>query len=252
MEIFKDYANYYNKFNQDKDYKADAIQINMLLKKYGKDIRTIINFGCGTGKHDIELSKMGYRCTGIDISSVMIDIAKENAKQEKISINLYVADIRNYRSQEKYDAVLSLFHVMSYQNKNQDILSALETARNALDKNGILIFDVWYGSGVLSDKPTIRVKEIEDEKKRMIRIARPIMYEKEDAVDVSYEIFVIDKFSGTIEVIKEVHRMRYFFKPELEFLLKKAGFRLIDNLDCKTLKETDLSSWTSYFIAKAI
>lgn len=60
METFQDYAYYYNAFYQDKDYKAEAAQIDGLLKKYGSNISAIINYDCGTGRHDIELFKMGY------------------------------------------------------------------------------------------------------------------------------------------------------------------------------------------------
>lgn len=252
MEIFKNYAYYYNAFYQDKDYKAETLQIDTLLKKYGQSIFSIINFGCGTGRHDIELSKMGYQSIGIDISPDMVNIARENAKNAKMDINFYVADIRDFKEKQKYDAVLSLFHVMSYQNKNKDILSAFQTAREALCKGGLFLFDVWYGPGVLTDRPAVRVKEIEDEKSRLVRIAKPIMHDKENRVEVCYEIFIIDKISGKVEVINEIHNMRYFFRPELEILLKGAGFKLIDNLDCKSLKETDYNTWTSYFVAKAI
>ena len=55
MEVFKDYAYYYNAFYQDKDYRKEARQVNMLLERYGEGISTLINFGCGTGKHDFEL-----------------------------------------------------------------------------------------------------------------------------------------------------------------------------------------------------
>ena len=55
-----------------------------------------------------------------------------------------------------------------------------------------------------------------------------------------------------MRTINEVHHMRYFFRPEFEILLEQAGFRLIDNIDCQTLGETDYDSWTSYFIAQAI
>ena len=252
MQTFQDYAYYYNTFYQDKDYKAEATQIDSLLKKYGSNISTVINFGCGTGKHDIELAKLGYQCTGIDMSPLMIDVARENVKKEERTIDFSVADIRNFESKVQYDAVISLFHVMSYQTKNQDILSAFLSARKSLERGGTFLFDVWYGPGVLSDKPCVRVKEIEDEKNKLVRIARPIMYDKENVVDVCYEVFVIDKESGYTKAINEVHRMRYFFRPELEFLLQEAGFELIDNLDCQTLGETDYNSWTSYFVARAV
>lgn len=252
MEVFKDYAYYYNAFYQDKDYKLETEQIDYLFKKYGKDIRSIVNYGCGTGRHDIELSKLGYQCAGIDMSPLMIDIAKENAKAKALNIDFSVADIRTYEPKKKYDAVVSLFHVMSYQNSNEDALSAFISARQALNKDGLFLFDVWYGPGVLSDMPTVRVREIDDDKYRLIRIARPIMHDKENVVDVCYEVLAIDKASNETKSIKETHNMRYFFRPELEYLLKEAGFILINNLDCKTLKETDFNSWTSYFIAKAI
>lgn len=252
MEVFKDYAYYYNTFYRDKNYKAEAEQVDFLLKKYGKDISTIVNYGCGTGKHDIEFTKLGYHCKGIDISSLMIDIAKENAVQENLDIDFSTADIRNFESRRHFDAVISLFHVMSYQNRNRDILDAFRSARRALDQRGLFLFDVWYGPGVLSDRPALRVKEIEDEKNKLVRIARPVMHDKDNVVAVHYEIFVIDKATGTAKLIQEVHSMRYFFRPELEYWLNEAGFELIDNLDCRTLGETDYSSWTSYFIARAI
>lgn len=77
METFQDYAYYYNAFYQDKDYKSEAKQVDILLQKYGQNIKKIINYGCGTGRHDIELSKLGYDCSGIDVSPLMIDIAKK-------------------------------------------------------------------------------------------------------------------------------------------------------------------------------
>ncbi|MCI8561269.1 MAG: class I SAM-dependent methyltransferase [Dorea sp.] len=253
MEVFQDYALYYNAFYQDKDYMAETRQVDILLKKYGNDVRKIINFGCGTGKHDIELSKMGYCCKGIDMSPLMIEIAKDNSKKEAVKIDFSVADIRSYVPVEKCDSVISLFHVMSYQNSNGDLLAAFRAARAALDKNkGIFLFDVWYGPGVLSDKPSVRVKEAENNTHKLVRIARPVMHDDRNVVDVCYEVLVIDKESGKTKVINEVHNMRYFFKPELEFYLRESGFELIDNLDCVTLDRTNYESWTSYFIARAV
>lgn len=252
MEVFQDYAYYYNAFYQDKDYKGETAQVDALLKKYGKNISMILNFGCGTGRHDLELTKLGYQCTGIDQSQLMIDVAKKNAEEENAEISLLVSDIRKLESSKKYDAVISLFHVMSYQTKNEDILAACQSARNALTSGGLFLFDVWYGPGVLTDRPSVRVKETEDEKNRLVRIARPVMHDKENVVDVCYEVFVIDKMTGQTRTINEVHNMRYFFRPELEMLLQETGFELITNLDCQTLGQTDYNSWTSYFIAGAV
>lgn len=252
MEVFQDYAYYYNAFYHDKDYTAESSQVDMLLKRFGSNIKKIINYGCGTGKHDIALSKLGYCCAGIDMSPLMIDIARENSRNEKVKIDFSVADIREYEPTQKFDAVISLFHVMSYQNSNDDILAAFRAARKALDKGGLFLFDVWYGPGVLSDQPAVRVKEIQTDKHELIRIARPVMHDKTNVVDVCYEVLIIDKESNETKTINETHHMRYFFRPELEFYLKEAGFDLADNLDCGTLGETGYGSWTSYFVAGAI
>ena len=252
MEVFQDYAYYYNAFYQEKDYAAESSQLDTLLKRYGSNIKKIINYGCGTGKHDVALSKLGYRCAGIDMSPLMIDIARENIKKEKVEIDFVVADIREYEPAQKFDAVVSLFHVMSYQNSNDDILAAFRAARKALDKGGLFLFDVWYGPGVLSEQPVVSVKEIQTNQHKLIRIARPVMHDKTNVVDVCYEVLIIDKESNETKTINETHHMRYFFRPELEFYLKETDFELVDNLDCGTLDETGYDSWTSYFVARAI
>lgn len=252
MEIFQDYAYCYNLIYKDKDYRAEAEKIDFLIKKYAEGSAKIINFGCGTGKHDIELEKLGYNVKGIDMSLVMIDVAKKSVDSNSNAVSFEVADIRNYKPKEKYDVVISLFHVISYQHKNEDALAAFRSARNSLNAGGTFIFDVWYGPGVLTDKPSIRVKEIEDDNNRLIRIARPTLHDKRNVVDVDYEVLVINKQTDNVKTIQEIHNMRYFFRPELDLLLRQTGFELVDNLDCQTLKDTTYDSWTSYFIAKAI
>lgn len=254
MQTFQDYAYYYNAFYKDKDYKSEAETVDKLLKRYGSRINRVINFGCGTGKHDMELVKLGYQCKGIDMSPLMIEIARQNSDSEGSRIAFEVADVRNYETDQKYDAVISLFHVMSYQNTNEDIVQAFRSARASLNDNanGCFVFDVWYGPGVLSDRPCVRVKEIEDKENHLIRIARPVMHDKENVVDVNYEVLIMNKKTGQVQTINEVHKMRYYFRPELELLLRDAGFQLLDNIDCRTLGETDYDSWTSYFIAKPV
>ena len=254
MEVFQDYAYYYNAFYRDKDYAAESRQVDTLLKRYGRDIRKIINYGCGTGRHDIELLKLGYECTGIDMSLLMIEIAKKNCENVggRVNGDFSVADIRTYESKAQYDAVISLFHVMSYQNSNDDIVAAFRSARKALKDGGVFLFDCWYGPGVLSDPPVVRVKEVEDDTYKLVRIARPVMHDRADVVDVCYEVLVTEKETGLTKTISETHHMRYFFRPELEYYLKEAGFELIDNLDCATLGETGYGSWTSYFVTKAV
>lgn len=252
MEVFGDYAYYYNSFYKDKNYAEEAGIVDKLLRKYSSNnFGKILNMGCGTGRHDLELWKLGYHVRGIDISETMVEVAKRQLDNiDKNELFFEVSDICSYPVQDTYDSVISLFHVMSYQTGNDALLDAFRTAASALDKGGIFLFDTWYGPGVLSDPPSVRVKKVEDEQNILIRYASPVMYAKKNVVDVNYDVLIIDKKTDLVKEIKETHSMRYLFTPEVEFLLDMAGFELLDCIDCDTLDVVDYHSWTAYFIAR--
>lgn len=248
MDVFKEYASFYDALYKDKDYMAEAKDVDRLLKKWGDDIKSIIVYGCGTGKHDRCLKELGYELYGIDMSS---DMVKE-AVAANSGIGYEVADIRTYSPKKKYNAVVSLFHVMSYQNTNEDIKKAFASARKALDKGGLFLFDVWNGPGVLTDPPVLRVKKIETEKYNVTRIARPEMHPNTDIVDVNYEMLVTEKKTKVTNEMFESHHMRYFFKPEIEEYLTEEGFELLSTVDCRSLEEPNYDSWTVYYIARSV
>lgn len=249
MEIFNDYAYYYNMFYGNKDYQGEANVIHDLINKYGKiSTKKLLNLGCGTGRHDYELNKLGYHIKGIDLSQNMVEIAKE--KYHNIpNLEFEVGDARYYSVQNRYDAVISLFHVMSYQNENVHVKQMMKTAYDALEEGGLFIFDAWYGPGVLTDRPAIRKKEVEDKDNRIVRFAQPTMDPNKNLVDVNYDVYVFNKSNGSVSEIRETHKMRYFFMPEIEFFLCNAGFKLLACLDCNNMQEPDFQSWTTYFIA---
>lgn len=249
MEVFEDYAYYYNLIYHDKNYANEAEVVSDLLSNQKVKNGKLLNIGCGTGRHDYELNKLGYTLHGIDLSEEMIEIANENYSNSS-NLSFEVGDARKYKSSEKYDAVISLFHVMSYQTENQDVLDFLSTASQALNREGILLFDAWYGPGVLTEHPERRIKKVEDAKISVIRFADPVMHFNENIVDVNYDVLVINKETAITQEIREIHRMRYFFLPEMKFFLEQSGFELIKCMDCNELEQPDENSWTVYFIAK--
>ena len=54
----------------------------------------ILDIGCGTGRHSIELSKRGYQLTGIDLSDTMLNKAREKALKEGLTIDFQKHDAR--------------------------------------------------------------------------------------------------------------------------------------------------------------
>ena len=136
--------------------------------------------------------------------------------------------IKYLGSKKKFDVVVSLFHVMSYQVKNEDILAAFSTAARHLAPGGSFIFDFWHGEGVLSDPPVVRVKRLEDWAVRIVRIAEPELKKERNVVEVNYQIMTLEKKTGQWSELRETHAMRYFFLPELKGYLSDAGFAFKD------------------------
>ncbi len=119
-----------------------------------------------------------------------------------------------------------------------------------LKPGGIFIFDVWYGPAVLSDRPSVRVKRLEDNQIAITRIAEPVMYPNDNLVDVNYQVFIQDKSNGEVEELKETHRMRYLFKPEVELLMQELQMELVNYRGETNEQKAGFDTWNIYFITR--
>jgi len=247
MNVFNEYARYYDLLYRDKDYRSEAGYVHALIQRNRPGARSILNLGCGSGRHDRYLADLGYNVTGVDISEEMLATAR-TAARGKNTLEYHLGDIRSFRAGKKFDSVISLFHVMSYQISNKDLVDAFKTAHFHLEPDGAFIFDCWYGPGVLTDRPAVRVKALEDDRLKVTRIAQPVMKANENVVDVNYQIFIRDKENNTTEEISETHRMRYLFEPEVQELLAQAGFTLESSEEWLSAASLDFSSWNAVFV----
>jgi predicted TPR repeat methyltransferase len=250
-KVFNEYAKVYDLLYESKDYKLESDYIHELIQKYSKNAHSILDLGCGTGRHDIELAKKGYEITGVDLSSEMLIRAHANSQKQDVKCNFVHGDVRYVRLDQKYDVVLALFHVASYQTTNEDLLSFFQTASYHLKKNGLLIFDFWYGPAVVTEKPSVRIKEFENNDFRVIRISHPKMYLAENIVAVQFEVFIYNKSVLTMDTLNETHLMRYLFLPELKLLLEINSLESLTVLDwLKTDENQDINSWYALMVAK--
>lgn len=254
MTNFELYARYYDLLYSDKDYAGEASYVEKLLGQHaGKKVRSILNLGCGTGKHDLLLAERGYDLHGVDLSADMIDVAAKASIAKKLEnkVSFAKGDARTYRSDQQYDAVISLFHVASYQTGNDDITNFFNTAAHHLAGGSLFIFDCWYGPAVLSDPPVVRVKRLKDERITITRIAEPVIHPNRNVVDVNYEVSTFDSnTAGFLGTIREQHPMRYFFYPEIQAFLQSSQFDIITFEEWLTGKTPDLNSWNVVFICK--
>jgi|688.fasta_scaffold659673_1 SAM-dependent methyltransferase len=211
---------YYDQFNIDKDYTSESLYIHSLIQDSFPDAIRILNIGCGTGSHDIELAKLNYDVVGLDTSSEMIKIAKQKKSIKNLD---FLVDLKNtYTSRNKFDVVTSLFHVISYQTNKLELDKIFSTASRNLKKGGIFIFDYWYSPAVAAIKPEIRHKIITVDGMKIIRESIPYF--------ISENLYQIElKIKSEQHTFTEIHLMR--------------SFTPADFFDQKDFKNTKNYSW---------
>lgn len=249
MSQFFDYSKYYNLLYQDKNYTEEVGYINSLVKDFQPDAKNILDIGCGTGKHASLIVQHGYKVHGIDLSSQMLEIAKQKTSG---SLTFSQGDIRDFKLPQKFDVITSLFHVMSYQNTNTDVENAIKSVHAHLLAGGIFIFDCWYGPGVMLDLPSTRVKRIENDELKIIRVSQPVMDFNKSLVDVNFEVNVIDRKTSVCQTIIEHHVMRYFFKNELLLFAHSAGFEPLAIYGWMEKKEPIKGTWYATLVWRKI
>lgn len=252
---FGSYAAYYDLLYRDKDYTAEARFVHDELQRAQPGARTILEFGCGTGAHAEQLVGLGYMVDGVDQSAGMLDAARarRNAMpaDQASRLSVHESGIGDVTLGRTFDAVISLFHVFSYQADNDSLSRAIRAARSHLSPGGVLLFDCWYGPGVLTDRPAVRVKRLSNEAIDVTRIAEPTLHINDNVVDVNYQVFIRRKSDQHVDELTEEHRMRYFFVPELRFMLESHGFAFEGAFEWLTGAQPGAGSWAVYVIARA-
>jgi len=259
MNVFQNYAKYYDLLYQDKDYIDEAKFLTTLLRQYniGSDAN-LLELGAGTGKHACYLAEQGYFVTGIEQSDIMLEIADRALSAQSADIaehvKLYKGDIRTWdrkaNQEKKFDAVFSLFHVMSYMQSLTDLKFVFANIKKQVKPGGIFIFDCWYGPAVLNLKPETRFKIMTDGEYTIERVAQSSMDTTKQQVTVDYTLFAKDKDQGKYQKFTEQHIMRFLFKSEIELLCNQFDVQLVDNFEWMTKAALSENTWGACFVIK--
>jgi SAM-dependent methyltransferase len=142
--LFEDYGYKYDNesFTQGTPGECDFIEKEL---DYNKSLK-ILDVGCGTGRHSIELTKRGYDITGIDLSESQLRVAGEKAAADKLKIRFLRLDARNLPFKDGFDVAIMLceggFPLMETDEMNFEIL---RNVARALKRPGKFIFTTLNG-----------------------------------------------------------------------------------------------------------
>lgn len=246
-------ADYYDALYRTKPYDREVGFVLQRLKKHGAQFDSILELGCGTGAYTQRLARHFRRVVGMDCSAAMLRRARAKRRDLKPELASRVAyrrdDLRTFRSRGKFDVVVALFHVLSYQTRQRDLQAAFRTAARQVTPGGYFFFDFWYGPGVQHDPPTSRVKRCALEGGVLTRQATPTLFQARHLVRVHYDFRFQPQNSKVVKITAEDHWMRYLFQPEIEKLCAENGFRLVEFGEWMTGRKPTRQTWNAYAVA---
>lgn len=222
-ELFQDYADKYDR----ESFTAGTIgEVDFIEKETGYDRSVkILDIGCGTGRHSLELSRRGYPVTGIDLSETQLKKAAKIAENEGLKIDFIQMDARNFNFRGSFDLAIMIcegaFPLMETDEMNYRIL---QNACSSLKTGGKFIFTTLNGLYPLYHS----VKELMDNGLSQGE-SKTNRFDLMTFRDIS--VFETEDDLGNKKVLN--CNERYYVPSEITWLLRTTGFAKSEIFGCK-------------------
>jgi 2-polyprenyl-3-methyl-5-hydroxy-6-metoxy-1,4-benzoquinol methylase len=223
--LFENYAKKYDNevFTQGTIGECNFIEIELDFNKKLK----ILDLGCGTGRHSIELTKRGYTITGIDLSETQLALASEKAKNQNLKIDFRRHDARYLPFFNEFDVAIMLceggFPLMETDEMNFEIL---RNVANSLKAKGKFIFTTLNGLFPLYHSVEEFCAENSKDGNATYRSNTFDLMTFRDN-----NITEIEDDLGVKKILKS--NERYYVPSEITWLLKSLGFQKIEIFGAK-------------------
>ena len=223
--LFENYAEKYDNevFTQGTIGECDFIENEISRDRSLK----ILDVGCGTGRHSIELSKRGYTVTGIDLSESQLARAREKAKSANLMIDFRKQDARDLPFNAEFDVAIMLceggFPLMETDEMNFEIL---KNVAKSLKIGGKFIFTTLNGLFPLFNSvEDFCASNSEDGNATYKNNTFDLMTFRD------FNITEIEDDAGNIRTLES--NERYYVPSEITWLLKSLGFTTVEIFGAK-------------------
>jgi SAM-dependent methyltransferase len=218
IDLYEKFAYDYDEFGSIEEYLGDEkVFFENLFAEH--NIRTVLDCACGTGQHLFMLSTMGFDVSGSDYSDSMIQVACKNLKEFSKRIPLSQCDFRYLEEKHKntFDAVVCLTTALPHLHSDEDLIRALVSMKNRLNKNGLLVLTQGITHHTLTLPPIEVIINRED-------FSRVFVKEHDDSFQT---IHVLDLFHSPKRMESNQYDIVYrlLLDKDYERLLTAAGYK---------------------------
>lgn len=240
LSVFQKFGEYYDLiYSEFPDYKAECDFIEKVAEKFFEEKpRRILDLGCGTGSHALILAKRGYQVTGIDQSDVVIQRAKEKAREEKIKAHFFVQDMREFKLQGKFDCAICMFGGFGYLLTYSDLERLFFNLAHHLNENGVFMFECWSVGG-LKPTPYRSWLKRQDKNVTLYRMSESNFDNETNILDIDMD-FVVTDDKTVVDIFDEKHQIRCYTIAEMQHYVNKNEYELLAVYNWDTENKTEL------------
>jgi SAM-dependent methyltransferase len=226
-DLYGAYARFYDLDLQDMD--EDLPFLEGMAARCGSPI---LELACGTGRALLPLARRGFQVTGVDISPAMLAIARSRLQAAGLDrrVRLVQQDIRALELEGGFNLAFALVNSFSHMLTIDDQLAALAAVRRHLEPGGILILDLFNPDmGRLLD---FRGHLVLDKQMADPLTGHTVTKYRSEQVDLGRQVidvtYVMDELDGDGILRRTIFpfALRYFYRFELELLLRYAGLEM--------------------------
>ena len=214
--MFVKSARFYDALYHFKDYQRAADQLRALIEQCVPSARTLLDVGCGTGRH-LEYLQNFYRVEGLDINPDLLAIARQRCP----GALFHERDMVGFELAAAYDVVTCLFSSIGYVKSAQRMKTAVASMARHLKPDGLLVLEPWFTpDNYWIGRITANFADLPE-----LKIAWMYTSERRDRISV----FDIHYMVGTprgVEQFTELHEMGLFTYEEYLEAFNNAGLRV--------------------------
>jgi SAM-dependent methyltransferase len=238
------HADYYDSFNRRKDYRAEVDQLCEAFVRGAGQVSSVLDLGCGTGRHLELLAASGFEVVGVDRSPAMAQRARERLARFSSRASVVDGDLFELDLGRTFDAVIMMFSVFGYFVTNERLIAALRVMRRHLAPGGLVAFDVEDAAAALrADTPMSGGELIVPVEGLPVLAGYTWRVNPDEQAIVSVEHMWQLGGDTVVDWVEETHVIRYFLPRELRLLLGEAGFELAGYAPLAGVANTSSQAW---------